>query len=45
MGAKILKLYFEKMMHNNFVVLDELCHRLKLMHLFLRHVYMYICIY
>jgi hypothetical protein len=25
-----MKLYFEKMVHNNFVVLDENCHRLKL---------------
>jgi hypothetical protein len=28
------------MVHNNFVVLDEICHWLKLMYLFLRHVYL-----
>jgi hypothetical protein len=32
------KLYFKKMIHKNFVVLDEKCHWLKLMYLFLRHV-------
>jgi hypothetical protein len=39
-GGKILKrkLDFEKMVHNNFVVRNEVCHRLKLMYLFLRHV-------
>jgi hypothetical protein len=29
---------WEKMVHNNFVVLDEIVHWLKLMYLFLRHV-------
>jgi hypothetical protein len=31
-------IYFEKMIHKNFVVLNENCHWLKLMYLFLRHV-------
>jgi hypothetical protein len=35
MAGKILtrKLEFEKMIHNNFVVLNEICHRLKLMYI------------
>jgi hypothetical protein len=31
-------LYFEKMAPNNFAVLDEICHWLQLMELFLRNV-------
>jgi hypothetical protein len=35
---KIIPMYFEKMIHKNVVALDENCHWLKLMYLFLRHV-------
>jgi hypothetical protein len=31
--TEMKKLYFEKMVHNNFVVLDEICYWLKLIHI------------